>query len=60
MSPAESFDYIYETSNNPSAVQELQPELVQRIFQFMLQEQETAAQMQKNAGAQVKSISAKL
>jgi HD-GYP domain-containing protein (c-di-GMP phosphodiesterase class II) len=49
LSPAESFDYIYDVAENPKAVQEVQPELVQRIFQFMLTEKEAAADMQKSA-----------
>lgn len=53
LSPAESFDYIYEVAENPKAVQEVQPELVQRVFQFMLTEKEAADALQQNAEARV-------
>lgn len=59
-SPAEAFDYIYATSTNPDAVQELQPELVQRVFQFMLQEESAVGDMRQEAAAKVESISAKI
>ena len=59
LSPAEAFDYIYETSSNPNAVQELRPELVQRVFQFMLNEQ-NASEVEREAGARVKDISSKI
>jgi HD-GYP domain-containing protein (c-di-GMP phosphodiesterase class II) len=53
LSPAEAFDYIYDLAENPKAVQEVQPELVQRIFQFMLTEKDAAASLQKSAEKRV-------
>jgi putative nucleotidyltransferase with HDIG domain len=35
LSPAESFDYIYDLAQTEGAVQEIRPELVERVFQFM-------------------------
>lgn len=49
LSPAEAFDYIYEMANDPGRKQEVQPELVQRIFQFMLTEKTAADTMKKDA-----------
>jgi HD-GYP domain-containing protein (c-di-GMP phosphodiesterase class II) len=56
LSPAEAFDYINEISGDPKAVQELNPELVQRVFQFMLNEQEEAKVMQEKAVAKARSV----
>ncbi len=42
MSPADAFNYIDEVSTNPKATQEIQPELVRRIFQFMITEKAAA------------------
>lgn len=55
LSPAEAFDYIYDLAEDPKAVQEVKPELVQRIFQFMLSEKEAAANMQKQAEKKVQA-----
>lgn len=60
LSPAEAFDYIHELSANPKAVQELQPELVQRVFQFMLSEQEAAAEMREKASEKARDASVKV
>jgi len=42
LSPAEAFDYIYDTAHAANAVQEIKPELIERIFQFMLAEKEAS------------------
>jgi HD-GYP domain-containing protein (c-di-GMP phosphodiesterase class II) len=52
-SPAEAFDYIYEIAQKPGAVQEIRPELVQRIFQFMLSEKAAADELLIKAEARV-------
>jgi putative nucleotidyltransferase with HDIG domain len=49
LSPAEAFDYIYEIASTAGAVQEVQPELIQRVFQFMLTEKTAADAMKKKA-----------
>lgn len=54
LSPAAAFDYIYELAHTEGAVQEVQPELVERIFQFMMREKEAAAAMEANAQDRVK------
>jgi HD-GYP domain-containing protein (c-di-GMP phosphodiesterase class II) len=55
LSPSEAFDYIYDLAQNPKAVQEVQPELIERIFQFMLTEKEAADDMQEDAQRRVQS-----
>lgn len=55
LSPAEAFDYIYDVAENPSAVQEVQPELIQRIFQFMQTEKESADALQEQAQERVQT-----
>jgi len=54
LSPAEAFDYIHEMESNPAAKQEIQPEIVQRIFQFMLKEKSSADAMKKDAEARAR------
>ncbi|MGZ3651960.1 MAG: HD-GYP domain-containing protein [Bdellovibrionota bacterium] len=44
LSPAEAFDYIYEGTVNT-----VQPELVNRVFQFMLTEKSAADDLKKDA-----------
>ncbi len=60
LSPSESFDYIYEISRNPAAVQEVQPELVERIFQFMLTEKEATDALKADASSRAKEAVAEL
>jgi len=57
LSPAEAFDYIHEQSTDPAAKQEVQPELVQRIFQFMLTEKTSADAMKTEAEAMARKAS---
>ena len=56
MSPADAFDFIIATAENREAVQEIRPELVQRIFQFMLVEKEAAALVEEETIAQVDKL----
>ncbi|NUM88219.1 MAG: HD domain-containing protein [Bdellovibrionales bacterium] len=49
LSPAEAFDYIYAAARDPKAVHEIQPELVERVFQFMLTEKEAADKLRAEA-----------
>jgi HD-GYP domain-containing protein (c-di-GMP phosphodiesterase class II) len=49
LSPAEAFDYIYEASGKPDTAQHVQPELVERIFQFMHTEKTAAEALKKDA-----------
>lgn len=56
LSPAEAFDYIYETSQKPDSVQEVQPELVERVFQFMLEEKGAAEELQNQAAERTKAV----
>ena len=49
MLPSEAFDQILEVSQQAGAVQEIQPELVQRVFQFMAKEKESAQQLELKA-----------
>jgi len=53
LSPAESFDYIYELAHDEGAVQEVQPEIVERVFQFMMKEKAAAEELEKKAAARV-------
>jgi HD-GYP domain-containing protein (c-di-GMP phosphodiesterase class II) len=57
MSPAEAFDYIYESAGDPSRKQEVQPELVQRIFQFMLTEKTASDALKKDAESRARKAS---
>ena len=45
LSPSEAFDKIYEYTGQNAGRVEVQPELVGRIFQFMLSEKNAAAQL---------------
>lgn len=56
LSPKEAFDYIYDLANNKDAVQEIQPELVERVFQFMLTEKEAAANLESVAAEKVQEV----
>ncbi len=56
LSPAEAFDYIYETAQKPEAVHEIQPELVERVFQFMLTEKSAAEQFQQQAAERTQAV----
>lgn len=49
LSPAEAFDYIYAAAQDPNAVHEVQPELVERVFQFMLSEKSAADELRTEA-----------
>lgn len=49
LSPAEAFDYIYAAAQDPKAVHEVQPELVERVFQFMLSEKSAADELRAEA-----------
>ena len=60
LSPAAAFDYIYGLAQDPGAVQEVQPELVERVFQFMRNEKDAADAMQKKAEARVESAMKKI
>lgn len=51
--PKEAFDYIYDICENPKAVQEVKPEMIQRIFQFMKKEKEAADYFERQAEEQV-------
>jgi response regulator RpfG family c-di-GMP phosphodiesterase len=55
LAPAEAFDYIYETAQKPDAVHEIQPELVERIFQFMLTEKDAAESLRQEAAARTEA-----
>lgn len=61
LSPAEAFDYIYELAGAETggAVQEVQPELVERVFQFMRKEKAAADAMRAEAEGRVKSAAKK-
>lgn len=60
LSPADAFDYIYGLAQDPGAVQEVQPEIVERVFQFMRNEKDAADAMQKKAEARVESAMKKI
>lgn len=49
LSPAEAFDHIYEATENTEGKQAVQPELVNRVFQFMLSEKSAADELRKDA-----------
>lgn len=55
LSPAEAFDYIYDLAHTEGAVQEVQPELIERVFQFMIKEKTAADALEKDAAARVQS-----
>ncbi len=48
MSPAEAFDLIYGGIRLPNAIQEVQPELIERIFQFMATEKMAVEEIRAN------------
>jgi HD-GYP domain-containing protein (c-di-GMP phosphodiesterase class II) len=53
LSPKEAFDYIYDIANDSGAVQEVQPELIERVFQFMLTEKDAVKNLEEAAAAKV-------
>jgi response regulator RpfG family c-di-GMP phosphodiesterase len=53
LSPASALDYIYELSHTEGAVQEVQPELVERVFQFMMREKTAADEFEQDAQERV-------
>jgi HD-GYP domain-containing protein (c-di-GMP phosphodiesterase class II) len=53
LAPSEAFDYIYDLAQTEEAVQEIQPELVERVFQFMLKEKEAVEGMEAKAEKRV-------
>ncbi len=55
LSPAEAFDYIHEISGDPARPQEVQPELVQRVLQFILDEKNAADTLQGEAEAHTRN-----
>lgn len=59
-SPADAFDYIYDLAQDAGAVQEVRPELVERVFQFMRNEKESADQMRAKASDRVDAAMKKI
>ncbi|HEY8280403.1 MAG TPA: HD domain-containing phosphohydrolase [Bdellovibrionota bacterium] len=51
LAPAEAFKFIHEANETSQGKQEVQPELVERVFQFMLTEKTAADEMKKAAEA---------
>lgn len=49
LAPSEAFDYIYDLAQTEGAVQEVQPELVERVFQFMSTEKTAAMESEAQA-----------
>lgn len=49
ISPAAAFEHIKKNADNTKAVQEIRPELVQRVFQFMDQEKQMANELRATA-----------
>lgn len=49
LSPAEAFDSIYEGNSEEGMTPAVQPELVARVFQFMLTEKSAAAEIKADA-----------
>lgn len=49
MSPAEAFDYIYEEDLKQPSVVRVDPEVLQRLFQFMEREAESSAALREEA-----------
>ena len=49
LSPAESFDYIYDAVGKNGSRQQVKPELVNRVFQFMLTEKASADEIKTQA-----------
>lgn len=60
LSPAEAFDYIQTRADDPAAKQKVQPELVERVLQFMLNEKTAAENMKQDAEARARETAAKL
>ncbi len=54
LSPAEAFDYIHDSMSDANGPRHVQPELVERVFQFMITEKSAADSMQKDAEARAR------
>lgn len=54
LSPAEAFDYIYDSVGDPASRKFVQPELVSRVFQFMLTEKAAADELKLEAEARAR------
>ena len=57
MAPSESLDKIFKDTINPKSVKEVQPELIQRVFQFMLDEKEAAESLLSEAAERAQVVS---
>lgn len=55
-SPGESIEKIFSLTLNPKAVKEVQPELIQKIFQFMLEEKEAAESLHMEAAQRAETV----
>jgi len=55
LSPSEAFDYIHETAGDPNLPRQVQPEIVQRVFQFMLTEKNSADEMRQDANTRARN-----
>ncbi|RYZ94311.1 MAG: HD domain-containing protein, partial [Proteobacteria bacterium] len=60
LSPADAFDYIYDLAQDAGAVQEVRPELVERVFQFMQNEKESADKLRTKAEGRVEKAMKKI
>lgn len=56
MSPAECIDKIFEVTLDPKTVKEVQPELIQRVFQFMLEQKEAAENLHFEAAQRAEAV----
>lgn len=56
LSPAESLDKIFQITTDKHSVKEVRPELVQRIFEFMLEEKEAAENLFNEAESRAKYL----
>jgi HD-GYP domain-containing protein (c-di-GMP phosphodiesterase class II) len=57
LSPSESLDKIFKNTIVKNGVQEVQPELIQRVFQFMLDEKEAAENLLHEANSRAQFVS---
>lgn len=55
LSPAEAFDYIHDAMSDANGPQRVQPELVERVFQFMLSEKAAADKLKESAEARARA-----
>lgn len=58
LTPGECIEKIFEVTLSPKAVKEVRPEIIQRVFQFMLEEKNAAENLHYEANQRAEAVKA--